>query len=163
MNYFFLDASALGKRYVPEQGSQLLHYLFEQLDRSRLRCLTIGALEAISVVIRAQNGGRITSTDAADALAAVRAEVFASMPMVSARDDLVFFAATLIEKHHINSTDAILLRAALDLMAGFRANGDDLVLISSDRRLLRAADREGLPALDPEDEDIGALQALADR
>jgi hypothetical protein len=50
----------------------------------------------------------------------------------------------------INATDAVLLRLAIDLAARLRVDGDDLVLVASDKRLQRAAQAEGLLAFDPE-------------
>lgn len=147
---------------MPEKGSAIIDYLLDEVPRSRLRCLTLGALEAVSIIIRSKNAGRIGVTDADDAIRAVRLEAFGSIPTIPATDDLVLLAVSLIEDHHVNSTDAVLLRAALDLRAAMRRAGDDLVLVCSDHRLLRAARREGLPALDPEDEDHQALQALAE-
>ncbi len=162
MKHFILDASALGKRYVPERGTALLNYLFDQVGSARLHCLTLGGLEAVSVIVRARNGGRMSPRDAAEALVNVRLEALpGSMHTIPAGDDLVLPAADLIEAHHVNSTDAVLLRAALILRAAMRAGNDDLVLVSADRRLLKAAAREGLPAFDPETEDLPALEALA--
>lgn len=66
----------------------------------------------------------------------------------------------LVEKHSINSTDAIILKCALDKAVSLRSAGDDLVLISSDARLVRAAKAEGLPTFNPETDDQAALDAL---
>jgi predicted nucleic acid-binding protein len=66
----------------------------------------------------------------------------------------------LIENRSINSTDAIILRCALDKAAELRANGHDLVLVSSDLRLIRAAKAEGLLAFNPETDDQQTLDSL---
>lgn len=58
------------------------------------------------------------------------------------------------------STDAILLRSALDLAVPLRAAGDDLLLISCDQRLLKAAQAEGLTTFDPENKSDVDLDAL---
>jgi predicted nucleic acid-binding protein len=69
-------------------------------------------------------------------------------------------ALALIVKHSINSTDAILLQVAMDVAQHLRAGGDDLALVSSDQRLLCAAQAEGLITLNPESQDQAALVAL---
>lgn len=51
---------------------------------------------------------------------------------ISATDPLVYAAMSLVERHSINTTDAVILRSALDLAAQLRADGDDLVLVTSD-------------------------------
>jgi uncharacterized protein (DUF934 family) len=73
---------------------------------------------------------------------------------------LVFRAVPLILTHSINSTDAILLRSALDFAGQLRAAGHDLVLVVSDRRLLAAARAEGLATFNPETDANADLDAL---
>jgi hypothetical protein len=51
-------------------------------------------------------------------------------------------------------------RSALAIARQLRANGDDLVLVASDQRLLRAADAEGLSTFNPEIQDHAALAPL---
>jgi hypothetical protein len=48
----------------------------------------------------------------------------------------------------------------LDLAAPYRASGDDLVLFSSDQRLLRAAQAEGLLTFNPETQVQTTLDTL---
>jgi hypothetical protein len=66
----------------------------------------------------------------------------------------------LIEKHSINSVDAIVLRSALEVVIDLRDVGDDLVLVASDKRLLRAARVEGLSVFNPEIDSQQILAAL---
>jgi len=54
----------------------------------------------------------------------------------------------------------VILRSVLDLVATLRATGDALVLVTSDQRLLRAAQVEGVLTFDPTtqtESDLGAL------
>ncbi len=53
-----------------------------------------------------------------------------------------------------------MLRVALDVAHPLRNQGDDLVLVASDQRLLRAAQAEGLVTFNPEAQDLVALTAL---
>ena len=66
----------------------------------------------------------------------------------------------LIIKHSINATDGVVLRVALDLAQHLRVPGDDLVLVSSDKRLLHSAQAEGLLAFNPESQDQATMAAL---
>ena len=52
MNYFFLDASRLAKRYSLEAGVDLMDQLFLKASRDRLFCLMLGAAEVVSVLVR---------------------------------------------------------------------------------------------------------------
>ena len=39
---FYLDASALAKRYVVEQGTLVVNHLFRRVARDDMMCLTLG-------------------------------------------------------------------------------------------------------------------------
>jgi hypothetical protein len=79
---------------------------------------------------------------------------------VEATNAIVIAALTHIETHSVNAPDAIVLHAALALALHIRTRGDDLVLVASDLRLLRAAQAEGLNTFNPESQDHSALAAL---
>src|SRR5262249_33657141 len=66
----------------------------------------------------------------------------------------------LIAAHSINSSDALVLKSALAIAKKLRKAGDDLVLVASDQRLLRAVQAEGMVTFDPESLDDAALAAL---
>jgi hypothetical protein len=57
MTFFFLDGSALAKRYVAETGSPLLDHLFDQVAAERLAVLNIGFAEVVSILVRRKNAG----------------------------------------------------------------------------------------------------------
>ena len=52
--------------------------------------------------------------------------------------------------HSLNSVDALVLRSALDIDIELRPDSNRLVLVSSDQRLNRAAESEGLLVFNPE-------------
>lgn len=65
-----------------------------------------------------------------------------------------------IERHSLNSTDSIILQCAFDKANEFRADGHDLVLVSADARLIRAANTAGIMAFNPETDAQAGLDAL---
>ena len=162
MIYFALDASALAKRYVAEPGSAVIDYLLTALPTDRLYCLTLGALETFSIVVRARNSGRITDGTFIEAIQRLRREVFlGDARLLSAPDSLILRSDLLVQTHNINANDAIFLRALLDIRPTLQGSDDDLVLLASDLRLLRAARLEGLPTFNPEAADLATHWALA--
>jgi hypothetical protein len=79
---------------------------------------------------------------------------------VSITSRIVPSSFPLIVTHSINSTDSLTLRSALGIAQKLRCAGNDLVLVASDQRLLRAAGAEGLSTFNPETQDQAALAAL---
>jgi len=73
---------------------------------------------------------------------------------------LINTAIPLLDKYAINANDAIVLQTALDLVAQWRTDGNTLVLVASDQRLLKAAQAEGVLTFDPETQTEAALDTL---
>jgi predicted nucleic acid-binding protein len=159
---FFLDGSALAKRYTPEPGSALVDHLFASINPNRLYALNVGVAEVVSVIVRKRNDGRMSVASAAQALVNLGPEILFSTTFnkVELPNSLMLGAISFIDSHSINSTDAIVLRVALDLADRFRQSGDDLALIASDTRLLNAAGAEGLATFNPETQTQQQLDAL---
>ena len=162
MNSFFLDGSALAKRYVTEPGTLVLDLLLANVSPDRLVVLNVGFAEVVSILVRRKNAGTLSSATLAQALIHLGQEIIhaPTLRKVEPTNALVIAALTHIENHSINATDAIVLHAALGLTQHFRVRGDDLVLVASDQRLLRAAQVEGLGTFNPESQDQAALAAL---
>src|SRR5436305_589438 len=108
---FYVDASALAKRFVPEVGSPAMDYLFRQVLPDHMTCLALGTLEVISVFVRKKNAARISSATFARAMADFKSEVIdaGSFEKVAATNALIQASAPQLEKHGINATDAIVL------------------------------------------------------
>ena len=162
MNSFFLDGSALAKRYVPEIGSALVDVLVDTVAEQRIYLLHIGYAEVVSVLVRKKNAGGISAAVFNQALLNLEREVIRSLGkhLLSFDNSVASDALAFIVQHATNATDAIVLRVALDIAQLLRAGGDDLVLVASDQRLLRATQVEGLTTFNPESQDHAALAPL---
>ncbi len=162
MNLFWLDASALAKRYVNEVGTLQVNYFFSRVEPVDMFCLLEGIGEVTSILVRRKNSGKLTLADAQLAAKEFHSEISQrnEVEKVHHTTDQVAASWGLIEKHSINSTDAIILRCALDRAAELRADENGLVLLSADDRLLRAAQAEGLPTFNPETDSQSDLDAL---
>lgn len=110
MDYFFLDASALGKRYVPEIGTPLINHLFRMVSRDRMTALILGLGEVLSILVRSRNGGRLSEQAFRQAMADLRAEIIDTddFRLQTISDELVRASLPLIERHALNATDAII-------------------------------------------------------
>ena len=161
-NALYRDASALAKRYVPERGSALVDAILDTVPANQIYVLNIGAGEVVSILVRKRNAGIISVLAFGQAVAIFDAEIVRApdISKVSVTSRLVTSSFPLIVAHAINSTDAIALKSALAIARRLRAAGDDLILVASDLRLLRAAQAEGLKTFNPDSQDHTALVAL---
>jgi len=162
VHFAYLDASALVKRYTVEQGTVVVDHLFGRVPPERMIVLSVGMAEVVSILVRKRNGKRITAATFQQAFYNWRAEVGTSsrVQIIAVDGPMAERAYDFVDQYSINSTDAILLRSALDLAAPLRAGGDDVLVVASDLRLLRAARAEGLMTFNPETETAAALDAL---
>lgn len=162
MNHFYCDASALIKRYLVENGSPLMNQLIEETDAPRLHLSILGAGEILSAIVRQHNRGQLSPAGYRAALAAFRQELLvqAALALAPVPNSLVFTSLPLIQQHHINATDAIVLRSALDIHEELRRAGHSVVLVASDLRLVRGGSAEGLTVFNPETDPMAQLEAL---
>ena len=162
-NSFYLDASALAKRYIPEKGSVQVDAILDTVPSRRNYFLNVGAGEVLSILVRKRNAGTLSDPDFGQATADFHAEIAraAVATRVPVTSRLVTGSFPLIVAHSLNSTDGLILKSALALGRRLRRAGDDLVLVASDQRLLRAAQSEGLKTFDPETQDHALLATLA--
>ena len=159
---FFLDASVLAKRYSSEGGSALVNELFRRVPVKEITFLTMGILELVSVLVRKYNDGRLSEELFAQAMINLSAEVIDSddFSTISVSDAQILSALSLIRKHNLNATDAIILRSAMDLSQSLNAQEGQFVMWTSDHRLARAAEEEGIVVFDPELETRDRLHRL---
>ena len=159
MIYFWLDASAFVKGYVTEpRGTPEMKYFFSRVSSQRIVYWagTIG--EVISILARRKNRGDISQADFEQIKRSLETKAIGRgvYPTPHQMDDSWQF----IDLHSLNSSDAIILQCALDEVNNLRAAADDLVLVSSDDRLVRAAKREGVRTFNPENDGQKALDVL---
>ena len=128
----------------------------------RMLCLIVGVSKVISIFVRKKNARLITPEAFSQALVDFRTEIIEvdAFKLISIEDTLVFASHPLIEKHALNATDALILRSTLNMATVLRPVGNDIVLVTSDHRLLRAAQVEGLQTFNPEIDVQTALDIL---
>ena len=162
MNYFWLDANAIAKRYVVEKGTPLINYFFTNVSAERIICLFDSMDEARFAIGKYRNRGDITVSEFNQAIRQLGVEVINSSKVlrVEATSDQKIAARQLIDDYSINSTDSYILQCALDKANELRADGHNLIMVSSDKRLLRAAQSEQLLTFDPETDSQPTLDVL---
>ena len=125
----YLDASALVKRYIDEEGSDLVAEAMNGTHvLSTRRVCFVETVRAIAIGGNSRDVKKMESE-------------WASLDVVEVNQPLVEHAAKLAVSHRLRSLDALHLAAATFLPDG------DLTLATWDARLHRAARDEGLDTL----------------
>lgn len=139
----FLDASAAAKRYCQEPGSEQVQRLFQEW--APVCSLAILSCELASVLNRKLRERTLTASQDRSARGQM-IDDFAHMTLVPADDDLIATALQLLDAHPLKALDSLYLAGAVNL----RRAADHILFVSADHQLLRAARKEGLRTLDPE-------------
>jgi predicted nucleic acid-binding protein len=107
---------------------------------------------------RRRNENVLNTSNFTASVSAIQAEMIqsAEIQYLPVSDFSIFANIAEIGRHNLNATDAAILRTLLDYK---RDSGDDCILISCDRRLLRAAELEGIKTLNPEMLGVVAMES----
>jgi hypothetical protein len=162
MNFFLLDAPILITRYRAGAGYLLVDQLFAQAYRGRLCCSIFCPAEVVAILVSLRRRGAVPPGFFGSALMHLRLDVVlpAYFTKLSLDDAQVDASLTLIDQHRLDSNAGLLVRIGLDHAASLRAAGHDLVLVSTGRRLLQVARKEGLGTFNPEIQTQADLAAL---
>ena len=156
--YFLWDASAGAKRYAPEIGSDVVDALFA-LEASHPVLTVLGYSETFAIFLRKHNAGAIGQPAFHAGISALEND-FLNNPdavLLSITDAITFASLSMIQRHNLNSADAAILTTFLQYRATL---SEKMVLVSSDKRLIRAAQSEGFVTLNPEELDLLDLPAF---
>jgi uncharacterized protein len=150
VNVYFVDTSALAKRYVGEIGSVWTQNLLKPATGARIYIVRITAVELISAISRRERSGTLNAPDATLARAEIRTDLAGEFQIVEVSATLVTQAMALAEAHGLRGYDAVQLAAALEVNAGRQAQGlAPITLLSADTELNLAATAEGLTVENP--------------
>ncbi len=150
MTVYYLDASAIAKRYLREQGSAWIEDLVEQVEAHRFVSAAIVSVEVLAAIARAVRSRRVSPRRAQQAVARFSSDAQKYWRTWAITDDVLQRASLLALRHPLRAYDAVHLAAALiwadDLsVAGVSAP----ILVSADIDLLTAAQAEGLQVDNP--------------
>ncbi len=152
MDYFYVDPSALSKRYHSEDGSEIVDELFDNLIPNNPKRIFIsiwGISETISVLNRKKNEKDIVEGDFRKILSSFLNEVN-KFSIESVTDNLVISSFAFILKYNINSADALHMCSLTEIRNIAKNFGNDVILVASDKRLVNACKHEGINVIDPE-------------
>ena len=149
MGAFFLDTSALVKRYVDEMGSAWVRELARPSSGHLIYVAWITGPETMSALIRRQRRMDLTPSQLTAALAQFHAEWERSYRRLDVSRVLMRRAMSLVERHGLRGYDSVQLAAGVEAAALEGARDSSIVFVSSDVALNAAAQSEGLSVEDP--------------
>jgi uncharacterized protein len=147
---YFVDSSALVKRYVQEVGSSWVRRLTHRGTANLIYLARITSVEVTSAVARRGKGRSLTSPRASSVLHRFRKHFAGRYTVVEATPVLIDNAVRLANSHALRAYDAVQLALAIEVCRIHQAAGPrSVTLVSSDRDLNTAATAEVLTADDP--------------
>jgi predicted nucleic acid-binding protein len=145
MPAYFVDSSALVKRYRYEAGTERVAELLDLAEALIVARLT--QVEVSSAIVRRGRATSRSTQEITQIPATFDRNLQESFDVVEL-DALVFDRAIEVtRKHGLRAADAIQLACAI--VARGDAPGRELTVLASDQELLAAAEAEGLSILDP--------------
>jgi len=137
---YFLDASALVKRYIREPGSDVVRSLGR---KRRLAASRISAVEVAAALWRRSREGDVTAAAVRSCLARLAADLV-EIDIVEPRGAVLDIAAELVSRHPLRAYDAVQLASALRLARSTRMA---LTFACADAKLCTVAARERVRSL----------------
>ena len=151
MAIFYLDTSAILKRYRTENGTDFVSELYEQLGAHDLLLTShFACLEFECVAARALKAKLLTPAAYNMLLGGLARDIGEYLLLMPVASELVNDAIEVTRRFELRAPDAIHVAAA---QQGDRTvQGGQFVFVTSDKELLAASNMAGMTTLDPESE-----------
>ena len=150
MAIYFVDSSALVKRYVSEAGSTWILELFDPALDNEIFVAAITGVEIIAAIIRRSLGGSISVTDATLVCNQFRSDFQADYQIIEIIEEIINSAMSLAEARGLRGYDAVQLAAGCAVNALCITSGmPPVIFVSADNELNVAAASKGLSVENP--------------
>ncbi|MBD2195476.1 MULTISPECIES: type II toxin-antitoxin system VapC family toxin [Calothrix] len=145
MAIYFIDSSALVKRYIRENGSNWVLGLFDPSLNNEVFIAAITGVEIIAAITRRSRSGSISITDAAIIRNQFKSDLQKDYQIVEITDNIINSGMVLSETYGLRGYDAVQLAAGCAVNSLCIANGlPPITFISADNELNAAVLSEGL-------------------
>lgn len=152
MSVYFLDSSALAKRYLAEIGSDWIFQILSPSSGNEATVSRITRVEVASAVVRRMRGGSLTQDQADLILSQFKEDVVSEFVTLEITPSVLDEAIGLVVKPRLRAYDSVQLATACELkrqMLGLELEG--FRFVSADSELNTAAAAEGLDVENPLD------------
>jgi predicted nucleic acid-binding protein len=148
--FFYLDTSALLKRYVQEVGSAWLAMFYDPSANNTLATALITKVEAVAGLSAKFRQGGLPLADYQQAEQDLLHDFVYLYSTIDIDEPLVDLAADLAKRYRLRGYDAVQLAAAVSFQTMLAPTQlSALTLLSADAQLLQAAQQEGLHVDNP--------------
>ena len=145
MTAYFLDSSALVKRYISETGSAWVQQITDPQTGNLLFIARITWVEVLSAFARRQREGSLTSADVAQVKNEFRSDLNTQYQVIELDVTVAERAGQLVEQYPLRAYDAVQLASVLLLQPAFATTQSTLpIFLSADNRLSTVAIGLGL-------------------
>jgi hypothetical protein len=151
MSRYYIDSSALVKRYVTEVGTTWVQALADPSVGNILVSTTLTRIEvAAALASRHRMSGGLSRAERDGAVRLLQQHSSTEYILIPVDTPVLDQALKLTQLHRLRGYDAVQLATALVVANSARGAGlPPPVFVSADRDLLTAAQAEGLPVDDP--------------
>ncbi|MCC3419892.1 MAG: type II toxin-antitoxin system VapC family toxin [Microcoleus sp. PH2017_01_SCD_O_A] len=150
VNAYFLDTSALVKRYVPEIGSDWILSITDPATNSDLVISQITWVEVHSAFARRLRDGSLSAERFDLIVQKVREDFENEYRVIDINPTLIETATELVIQHPLRAYDSVQLASALRFQSTLISVSEtQLVFVSADNRLLNIAQSAGLAIDNP--------------
>lgn len=150
MTTYYLDTSALVKRYIDELGSDWLRAMLGAQPLPTIVIVHLVIVEVTSALTRRMREGALSLVNYTRVQDAFRSDCLHEYEIVTAVGDIIDQANLLLERHPLRAYDAVHLATAIVANQQLLANNlAPLTFLSADDHLNDAAYAEGLMVDNP--------------
>lgn len=150
MATYFLDTSAIVKRYILEQGQSLLLDLCDPEKGHDLYISQAAIVEVVATFCRKRREKIVTADERDELITLFREDAREEYGIKPVTTDLYIAAGNLCRIHQLRAYDAVQLACVLDLRNETRAKqAPDPIFVCADNGLLTIASAEGLQVENP--------------
>ena len=139
----YFDSSALAKRYVKETGSETVNALL--LSQKTIVTSKLSYPEILSAFMKKHRAGELTEKPLRSVVDQFESD-WNCFFIIEFHDDLLPILKALISKYPLKGADTVHLSSALWLK---QTTLEDVKFVCSDLNLLKAAESEKLPVINP--------------
>jgi len=137
---YFLDTSALVKRYVPETGSNWIQSITDVASNNDLAISQITWVEVYSAFARRQREGSLSAGELDILLQKFRNEFDTQYRVIEVDPALIESAGQLVIQYPLRAYDAVQLASGLYVQSVLTSIPEtQLIFVSADNRLLNIA------------------------